>query len=90
VFPEGIAHGRLLTGLTAEEWRLLDNFENPKYDLQQMTLSSGQHGLAYVWVDNADACSDAWDIESFTLMHLSTYVARCIARGRGRHPWRRM
>jgi gamma-glutamylcyclotransferase (GGCT)/AIG2-like uncharacterized protein YtfP len=83
---EGIAHGRLLVGLSADEWRLLDNFEDPKYELRQMTLSSGHDGLAYVWVDDADTCSDAWDIESFTLMHLPAYVERCVARGTG-HAW---
>jgi gamma-glutamylcyclotransferase (GGCT)/AIG2-like uncharacterized protein YtfP len=78
--PHGIAHGRLLTGLSAGEWRLLDNFEDPKYELRQVTLLSGQDSLTYVWVDDAVACSHAWDIESFTLTHLPAYVERCIAR----------
>ncbi|MGH3997498.1 MAG: hypothetical protein ACRDTJ_08555, partial [Pseudonocardiaceae bacterium] len=36
--------------------------------------------LTYAWVDDADACSDAWDIHEFTLTHLPAYVERCAAR----------
>lgn len=76
----GIAHGRLLTGLSGDEWRLLDNFEDRRYELRQMTLLGGQDSLAYVWVDDAEACSNTWDIRNFTLTHLGAYVERCAAR----------
>jgi Gamma-glutamyl cyclotransferase, AIG2-like len=78
--PEGIAHGRLLIGLSVDEWRLLDNFEDPRYELWKIILLSGQDSLAYVWVDDAEACSYTWDIQSFALTHLPAYVERCTAR----------
>jgi len=78
--PGEIAHGRLLTGLSADEWRLLDNFEDRRYELRQMTLLGGQSSLAYVWVDDAETCSNTWDVQSFALNHLPAYVERCAAR----------
>jgi gamma-glutamylcyclotransferase (GGCT)/AIG2-like uncharacterized protein YtfP len=78
--PKAIAHGRLLTGLSGDEWRLLDNFEDRRYELQQMTLLDGQGGLAYVWVDDSEACANTWDFQNFALTHLPAYVERCAAR----------
>lgn len=78
--PDGIAHGRLLTGLSGHEWRLLDNFEDRKYEVRKMKLSGGQNSLAYVWVDDAETCSNAWDLQAFALTHLGSYVERCAAR----------
>lgn len=78
--PGAIAHGRLLTGLSGDEWRLLDNFEDRKYELRQMTLLGGQNSLAYVWIDDAEACSNTWDFQNFALTHLPAYVERCAAR----------
>jgi hypothetical protein len=78
--PEGIAHGRLLIGLSVDEWRLLDNFEDRRYELRKMILLSGQDSLAYVWIDDVEACSYTWDIQSFALTHLPAYVERCTAR----------
>jgi gamma-glutamylcyclotransferase (GGCT)/AIG2-like uncharacterized protein YtfP len=78
--PGEIAHGHLLTGLSADEWHLLDNFEDHKYELRQITLLGGQNSLAYIWVDDAEACSNTWDVQSFALTHLPAYVKRCAAR----------
>ncbi|MGH3801985.1 MAG: gamma-glutamylcyclotransferase family protein [Pseudonocardiaceae bacterium] len=78
--PGAIAHGRLLTGLSGDEWHLLDNFEDRKYELRRMTLLGGQSSLAYVWVDDTEACSNTWDFQSFALTHLSAYVERCAVR----------
>ena len=78
--PGASAHGRLLTGLSGGEWRLLDNFEDRRYELQEMTILGGQNSLAYVWVNHAEARSNTWDIQSFALTHLPTYVERCAAR----------
>jgi hypothetical protein len=75
-----IAHGRLLTGLSSDEWRLLDNFEHPRYELRQITLLDGQNSLTYVWVDDAEVCSNSWNVDSFASTHLGAYVDRCAAR----------
>lgn len=75
-----IANGRLLTGLSSDEWRLLDNFEDRNYKLRQITLLGGQNSLAYIWDDDTEVCSNTWDFQSFALTQLPTYVARCAAR----------
>lgn len=85
--PGEIARGSLLTGLSDGEWRLLDNFEDPKYELQQIDLVCGQSGFAYVWVEDAEACSNTWDAQAFAVTHLPAYVERCAARyGRTQTP----
>lgn len=85
--PGGIVQGRLLTGLSGDEWRLLDNFEDRRYELRRIVLLGGQDGLTYVWVDDAEACPNTWDTQSFALTHLSAYVERCAARhGRSQAP----
>ncbi len=87
--PGVIAHGRLLTGLSGDEWRLLDNFEDCRYELRQVALLSGQDSLAYVWVDEAEACPSTWDARRFALTQLPAYVERCAARhSRSHHPHR--
>jgi len=78
--PGGIAHGRLLAGLSVDEWCILDNFEDRRYELRQIVLSAGQDSLAYVWVDDVEVCSNIWDIQGFALTHLGAYVERCAAR----------
>lgn len=75
-----VAHGRLLTGLSDSEWRVLDGFEDPKYELRRISLTCGGAGLAYVWVDEAEACSTPWSASAFAEMHLPAYVERCAAR----------
>lgn len=83
--PGEITHGRLLTELNGHEWRLLDNFEDCRYELRQITLIGGQSSLAYIWVDDAETCSKTWDPQAFASTHLAAYVERCAARhGRSR------
>ena len=78
--PGEIAHGRLLTELSDKEWRLLDSFEDPKYELRKMDLVCGQTGLAYVWIDHAEAYPTPWSQRAFASTHLPAYVERCAAR----------
>lgn len=41
--PGEISHGRLLTGLSSDEWRLLDNFEDRRYELRRIVaLPTGE------------------------------------------------
>ncbi|MFI0357190.1 hypothetical protein [Actinomadura sp. 9N407] len=40
------ACGYLLTGLTPGEWRVVDAFENPLYDLERIELLDRGHGWA--------------------------------------------
>ncbi|GAA0349442.1 gamma-glutamylcyclotransferase [Actinoallomurus spadix] len=74
---EGIARGFLLTGLTAEEWRVLDAFEDPVYDLTRIALVDGRHGWGYVCNAGAKVEAHDWSVEDFQARHLTTYVERC-------------
>jgi gamma-glutamylcyclotransferase (GGCT)/AIG2-like uncharacterized protein YtfP len=76
------AHGFLLSGLTSEEWRLLDAFEDPVYELTRVDLTDGRHGWAYVCTTEAEVGADDWSVEEFETHHLPAYVERCAA-------WRR-
>lgn len=75
--PDGRAAGLLVTGLTADEQRILDAFEGALYDLRRLPLDGGRHGWAYVWTADADVAAHAWDPEHFAEQDLSAYVGRC-------------
>jgi gamma-glutamylcyclotransferase (GGCT)/AIG2-like uncharacterized protein YtfP len=72
----GSAPGVVLLDLTNEEWRILDGFEDEKYDLRELALSNGQSGWAYVW-PGGDVRADDWDAAEFEERHLAEYAARC-------------
>ncbi|MET9731990.1 gamma-glutamylcyclotransferase family protein [Streptomyces sp. NPDC006458] len=72
----GSAPGVVLTDLSNEEWRILDAFEDERYNLQEVTLSNGTRGWAYVWPGDGVRVED-WDAEEFAAQHLSAYAARC-------------
>ncbi|MFG3263406.1 gamma-glutamylcyclotransferase family protein [Streptomyces bobili] len=72
----GSAPGLVLLDLSKEEWRILDAFEDERYDLHEVTLSNGQLGLAYVW-PGGDVRDDDWDAAEFEERHLTEYAARC-------------
>jgi gamma-glutamylcyclotransferase (GGCT)/AIG2-like uncharacterized protein YtfP len=72
----GSAAGVVLTDLSNEEWRILDAFEDERYELRELTLSTGIRGWAYVW-PGGDVREDDWDAEDFKARHLAEYAARC-------------
>ncbi|GAA2134642.1 hypothetical protein GCM10009727_28540 [Actinomadura napierensis] len=76
------AQGYLLTGLTSDEWRVLDAFEDPVYELVRVDLGDGRHGWTYACNDGADVGPDDWSADDFEAQHLPAYVERCAA-------WRR-
>ncbi|WP_411150136.1 gamma-glutamylcyclotransferase family protein [Streptomyces sp. A30] len=78
--PGTAAAGLLLTDLTDQEWRLLDAFEDNRYDLREVALSTGDHGLAYIWPDGEVRLED-WDRAEFESLHLQAYAARCARIG---------
>lgn len=79
VSGQATARGFLLTGLTPEEWRLLDAFEGPIYELRRIDLTDGRHGWAYVYNTEAEVGADDWSPEEFETRHLPAYVKRCAA-----------
>jgi gamma-glutamylcyclotransferase (GGCT)/AIG2-like uncharacterized protein YtfP len=70
------APGLLLTDLSNEEWRILDAFEDTRYELRQLPLANGGRGWAYVW-PGGDVRVDDWDAAAFEDQHLVAYAARC-------------
>jgi gamma-glutamylcyclotransferase (GGCT)/AIG2-like uncharacterized protein YtfP len=81
---DAIVHGLLLTGLTAAERLVLDDFEWPMYELRRLRLADGRHGMAYVWGRREIRASDEdWSPADFEARHLAAFVERCAAwRGR--------
>ncbi|MFF3762786.1 gamma-glutamylcyclotransferase family protein [Streptomyces sp. NPDC001922] len=74
--PGFTAPGVLLADLSRREWAILDAFEDDRYDLREVSLTSGGRGLAYVWPDG-EVCDEVWDAEEFRARHLQEYAARC-------------
>jgi gamma-glutamylcyclotransferase (GGCT)/AIG2-like uncharacterized protein YtfP len=75
--------GRLLTGLTQREWRVIDTFENGGYDLTRLTLVDGRHGWSYTCARDIEALAEDWSADEFAAEHLAAYVERCTAWRRG-------
>ncbi|GAA3310600.1 gamma-glutamylcyclotransferase family protein [Streptomyces cinereospinus] len=71
----GSASGVALTDLSNEEWRIRDAFEDEKYDLCEVALSTGATAWAYIW-PGGDVCSEDWDPAAFEARHLSAYAER--------------
>ncbi|MEV5043553.1 gamma-glutamylcyclotransferase family protein [Streptomyces griseoincarnatus] len=71
-----LAPGLILTDLSNEEWRILDAFEDARYELRQLPLANGGRGWAYVW-PGGDVRVDDWDAAEFEAQHLAAYAARC-------------
>ncbi|GGL61679.1 hypothetical protein GCM10010129_01560 [Streptomyces fumigatiscleroticus] len=74
--PGSAAPGVLLTDLDTREWKILDAFEDDRYDLRRVTLADGGGGWAYVW-PNEEVRPQNWDAADFQSRHLSQYAARC-------------
>ncbi|MFJ4710196.1 gamma-glutamylcyclotransferase family protein [Streptomyces anulatus] len=74
--PGSVAPGVLFADLSRREWMILDAFEDDRYDLREVALTSGEQGLAYVWPDG-EVLEEDWDAEQFRARHLGDYAARC-------------
>lgn len=74
--PGGAADGVLLTDLSRGEWKILDAFEDTRYELRGVTLSTGERGWAYIW-PGGEVRPEDWDPAEFESLHLPTYAARC-------------
>ncbi|MDX8053967.1 gamma-glutamylcyclotransferase family protein [Lentzea sp. BCCO 10_0798] len=74
---DGAAEGVLILGLTHDEWRILDAFEAPSYELRELDLDVGR-GWTYIAGAQADAewgiLSLDWTRDSFDL---PPYLRRC-------------
>jgi gamma-glutamylcyclotransferase (GGCT)/AIG2-like uncharacterized protein YtfP len=72
------AVGRVLAGLSRDEWQLLDAFEGDAYDLCRLTLADGRPSWAYVWVDELQVSPADWSAEHFAAQHLSAFASRVV------------
>ncbi|MFG1997842.1 gamma-glutamylcyclotransferase family protein [Spirillospora sp. NPDC048911] len=73
--PESVAEGLLMTGLTAAEQRLLDEYESGLYELTPLPLEDGREAWGYVWKDATEPYD--WDPEYFAEHELDTYAKDC-------------
>lgn len=72
------APGWLYIDLTEREWALLDAFENPKYNLETITLANGSEALAYVWPADPPALTTTWTPESINTDGMEEYLTMCV------------
>ena len=79
VAASGRVVGVTIFTLTDDEWRLLDAFENPIYDLRLLNLTDGRQAWSYVCTSNPNAHDVSWDADTFSRNHLPSYVRRCRA-----------
>lgn len=80
ILPGGkTAHGYLLTGLSPQEWCLMDAFEDAVCELVRVDLTDGRHGWAYACNPGAEVGEDDWSAEEFEARELPAYVERCTA-----------
>jgi gamma-glutamylcyclotransferase (GGCT)/AIG2-like uncharacterized protein YtfP len=68
--------GMLLTGLTAEELEILDEYESGPYDLREFSLTDGRPAWSYVWTDASCVLASDWSADEFAAEHLFGFVAR--------------
>jgi gamma-glutamylcyclotransferase (GGCT)/AIG2-like uncharacterized protein YtfP len=76
--------GMLLTGLTAEELDVLDQYESGPYDLRKLSLTDGRPAWSYVWIDATCVLPSDWSADAFAAEHLSGFVAQVGAWFAGR------
>jgi len=71
------AAGQVLSGLTAGEWAVLDDFEGDEYARRECTLGDGRTAWTYVWLATHRVASHDWDPAGFVAVELPDYVDGC-------------
>ncbi|QLY29485.1 gamma-glutamylcyclotransferase family protein [Nocardia huaxiensis] len=72
-----VAQGFLLSGLTAAEWRILDDFEDDEYDLSPVSVHAADrevYAWTYAWTAEVDPRD--WSALTFRADHLAAYADR--------------
>ncbi|OLT26627.1 gamma-glutamylcyclotransferase [Nocardiopsis sp. CNR-923] len=75
----GAAPGRLLSGLSESERRIVDVYEDDWYDLRPLVLTDGRTGWAFTATASATVSPGDWDAGAFAAGHLAAYVEGCAA-----------
>ncbi|MFE2181381.1 gamma-glutamylcyclotransferase family protein [Streptomyces sp. NPDC059455] len=73
--PGRTATGLLLEDLSEAEWKVLDDFEDARYDLRRISLAEESTGWAYIW-PGEEVLPHDWRADHFAARHLSAYTAR--------------
>ncbi|MFE3189591.1 gamma-glutamylcyclotransferase family protein [Nocardia sp. NPDC059240] len=80
---DAVTDGFLLTGLTADDWRVLDAFEDDEYDLVPVSVTAGEQvGYAWTYAWRAEVEAHDWSASAFEAETLPRYIGKCAA-------WRR-
>lgn len=74
---EASAVGVVLSGLTPDEWALLDAFEGDFYRLEMVDVGTGDSVQAYAWLSPRDVLPGVWDPGRFVRRELAGYVNSC-------------
>lgn len=77
VKAEAIAHGGLISDLSAAEWRLIDVFVGEAYELRVLGLADGRDAWVYVGARHHDASGPDWDATQFEKDRLVEYLTKC-------------
>ncbi|NKY53313.1 gamma-glutamylcyclotransferase family protein [Nocardia vermiculata] len=73
--PGRMAGGVVLSGLTAADWRTIEAFEDPEFDLRPIELIGRAEPVrTFVW--SAAVTGNEWLPEGFVADHLERYVER--------------
>jgi gamma-glutamylcyclotransferase (GGCT)/AIG2-like uncharacterized protein YtfP len=76
--PSFAATGEVVRGLTHDEWRVIDAFEDSVYELRLVaTTDWHEQAWSYTLVDRLDD-PDGWDMSALTGGALSGYLDRCL------------
>lgn len=62
--------------LRPNDWRIIDAFEDPRYQLARITTSLGS-ALSYISQDEAMTADGPWSSSVFEQKHLTDYLAMC-------------
>ena len=81
--PDSTAEGVLITGLSDDEQRLLDEFEDELYEPALLPLADGS-GLARAYVWRGETEPYDWDPACFAEHHLTAFAERCREWANGR------
>jgi hypothetical protein len=73
----GAAAGVLISGLAADEWRVIDAYEDDFYALERLTLVDGREGWAYLTRDRTTALPADWSPGDFSARHLTAFAGAC-------------
>ena len=75
-----LARGRLISGLSDAERRIIHEFEDGGYELRDLTITDGRRAAAYVWT-GGDVLPADWDAAAFAATDLARYV-ECLTGSR--------